>query len=136
MYSNKHFHSKKKFTKILCIHKCTPQKEQKLKFYAFKHAFSFKSKVQIPSETSCIHKCIIQKITENQISCIQVDKPKFNQKFHQNKIFVHSYMHFSKRNKSKVHIQTNFMHCNTQFSKFIFNQNLHAYINAFSRKNR
>ena len=62
MHPNKRFHSKK-FTKILCIHKCTLRKEQRLKFYAFKHASSFKSKVQIPSETSCIHKCIIQKIT-------------------------------------------------------------------------
>jgi len=61
---------------------------------------------------------------------------RIQSKISSNKIFVHSYMHFSKRNKSKVYIQTNFMHCNTQFSKFILNQNLHAYINAFSRKNR
>jgi len=103
MHSNKRFHSKK-FTKILCIHKCTLRKEQRLKFYAFKHASSFKSKVQIPSETSRIHKCIIQKIIENQISCIQADMPKFNQKFHQNKIFRHSYMHFSKKETNQKFI--------------------------------
>ena len=73
----------KNFTKILCIHKCTLQKEQKLEFYAFKHAFSFKSKVQIQSEISCIHKCIIQKITKNQI-------------------FMYFHMHFSKRIENQI----------------------------------
>jgi len=28
---------------------------------------------------------------------------------------MHSYMHFSKRTKSKIHIQTNFMHSNMHF---------------------
>ena len=81
----------KNFTKILCIHICTLQEEQKIKFYAFKDAFSFKSKVQIQSEISCIHKCIIQ------------NNKKSN--FH---AFSHAF--FQKKSKSKVYIQTNFIY--------------------------
>jgi len=98
--------------------------KKKIKSHAFVYTFFkkekkienqilFKLKIQIQSKISCIKK-------KNQISCIQtcIFKIHIQSKIscihkcikHKRTNLMHSYMYFSKRTKSKIHIQTNFMH--------------------------
>ena len=78
---------------------------QKIKFHAFKHTFSFKSKIHIQSKVSCIQTCIFIQIKNSyliKVSCIHkfiLQKEQKN-KFH---VIKHAFSF-----KLKIHIQSKF----------------------------